>query len=259
MSEDDEPRQRRNVDQQLGEPFDIAQEAPSMETATHPEQDAALRAALLRMTFEGAQDFDSRRVHFRKLDTMQDLYEASTIHDYFPKISQRTRVQWKDSKHVHASSSNDVYWRVEEFFLDLLICRGRNIGLSAALPNLNVHHGFEFKMELGWSPRTFSAKYAHLGFDPCAAMQYFGRSHSAEDVWIAWIPKEALGDLLDEEDPIAPGTCGGNTHISKTHFHGSFMFFAGLLNDMGHRDIIVWERYPDIEDHNAVENATNLG
>ena len=78
-------------------------------------------------------------------------------------------------------------------------------------------------------------------------------------MWITWIPKKALGDLLDEEDQIPPNTCGNNTHISKTHFHVSFMFFPGLLNDMGHWNIIVWEQYLDIKDHQTVENATNLG
>jgi hypothetical protein len=179
--------------------------------------------------------------------------------DYTPKVTERTKIEWKDSHLVHPTVSNDIYWRVDEFFLDLLICRGRDTCLSALLPNVNVHHGYEFELKLKPSPRTFSPKHTHLGFDPCGAMHYFGRTHLAEDAWIEWIPIEALGSFPGDEECVAPGTCSSGTHLSKQHFNGMFVFFAGLLHDMGNRDISVWDTYPDIDDEEAVKYATNLG
>jgi hypothetical protein len=249
----------QNEEGQLNEPFDITLEPPTMETTNHPGQDLALRAAVLTTTIDETHDFDSQRVHVRQLDRMRMQYEAVISKEYFPDISKRTKMSWRNSRNVSTPSAKDINWRADKFFLDLLICRGRDIGLSAMLPNINIQHTFEFKIESKWSPRTFSAKYAHLGFDPCGAMQYFGRTPCSEDAWIAWIPIEYLGDNLYEEDPIAPGTSSGNTHITKRHFHVSFMFFAYILDQMGHRDVTVYEEYPDIDDHHAVEDATNFG
>ena len=246
-------------DVQLSEPFDISQEPGSMTTGNHPNQELALRAALLSNEADGSEDFLSQPIYQRTPTTLKTMYEAGSQQDSnIRKMGRRSRIQWRRSEDVVMSSSADVYWNADEFYLDLLICRGRDVGLSALLPNVDVHHAIEFKMELTWSPRTFSPKYAHLGFDPLGAIQYIGRTHRGEDAWIAWIPHEAVGFMQDEQDVVAAGTCSGSTHMAKRHYHGAFMYFASALNDMGHRDITVWERYPDIDDREAVEDATNL-
>lgn len=244
---------------QLFEPFDITEEPTSMISTKYPSQDTALRAALLSSELDVSDEFNSQSIQKRSVTAMSRMYEAMRTQGHVGKMTHRTRINWRNSEYVVPSTNQDIHWKTDDFFLDLLICRGKDVGLAAILPNLRVHHTIEFKLELGWSPRTFSPKFAHLDFDPIEAMQYIGRTHRAEDAWIAWIPEEAVGDSWDEHDPVAAGTCSGNTHISRRHYHGAFMFFAGELHRMGHRDISVWEKYPDLEDHNEVEFATNLG
>ncbi len=68
--------------------------------------------------------------------------------------------------------------------------------------------------------RTFSAKFAHLGF-------------------------EAQGKDLDKADPVTPGTCSGDTHISKRHCIHVRVVGNGLL--------IVFE-----SSDQEVDDATNL-
>ena len=174
------------------------------------------------------------------------------------KPTQRNRLRWRETDSVVSSNNEHIYWNVDTFFLDLLICRGRDIGLSALLPNLPLHHAIEFSFELDWSPRTFSAKFAHLEFDPIGAMQYIGKTHRAEDAWIAWIPVEAVGPQLHEQEPIAPGTCSGDTRISKRHHRAAVMYFASEFEQMSHRDITIYEPYPDLDDDDDIGRATNI-
>ena len=152
-----------------------------------------------------------------KLDRMWMQHKAVISKGYVLDISKWKKMSWRTSRNISTSSAKDISWRADKFFLDLLICRGQDIGLSAMLPNTNINHTFKFKIEFKWSPCTFSAKYIHLGFDPCRAMQYFGWTPCSEDAWIAWIPIEYLGDKLYEENPIASGMSSGNTHIMKRH------------------------------------------
>ncbi len=255
---EDESEDEGNGDRNLIEPFDVSLEPGSMTSKNHPTQNVTLRAALLDATFDESQGFSSQHVYNHSLENLKKKYEAGSKKNTLNKMGQRSRIQWRGSEHVVPSRSNDIHWKIDDYFLDLLICRGRDVGIAALLPNVEVHHAIEFKLELALSPRTFSAKFAHLEFDPVGAMHYIGRTHRGEDAWISWIPNEAIGFMLDEQDPIAPGTCSGSTRLSQRHYYGSFMYFAGELNDMGHRDIYLWDRYPDLDDDVAVRGATNL-
>src|SRR6267154_2152114 len=164
---DNQDEQRR----QLTEPFDISNEAPGMTAVEHPNQDLALRAALLSTALDGTHDdFETQPIYKRSLKTMQRMFEARKGGKSMANPIRRTRMQWRHTELTVPSSNPDIHWNADEFYLDLLICRGRDIVLSAVLPNLEIHHGIEFKLELSMSLRTFSAKFAHLDFDPVGAV-----------------------------------------------------------------------------------------
>ena len=247
----------REEENLLDEPFDISFAAPSMETTSDLTQDHALRAALLDI-YTGTNDFDSLIVRTQKLEGLPEKHELSGNINATYKMNRRTKLGWRTSGFVVPSSNNEIHWKIDDFYLDLLICRGRDVGIAAILPNVAVNHTIEFKMELKWIPRTFSAKFAHLGFDPEGAMQYIGRTHRGEDAWIGWIPNEYQGHDLDDTDPITPGTCSGDTKMSKIHFNGSIMYFLGELAEMGYKDVAIYEPYPNLNDDEEVERATTL-
>jgi hypothetical protein len=242
----------------LSEPFDIGLEAPSMTTPDHPGQDIAFDAALSSTVFEETLSFQNQRVGNRPLATLSRMFDATRRKENLSNMTKRRSIGWRESDYVVPSTNSNIHWDVKDFYLDLLICRGRDVGIAALLPNLDVHHTIEFKLEMKFSCRKFSPKFAHLEFDPKGAMQFIGRTYRSEDAWMAWIPNEAVGELLDEQDPVPPGTCTGNTLLSERHFNGAFMFLAAELHDMGHRAITVFERYPDLDIAREVELATNI-
>jgi hypothetical protein len=249
--QEDEHQYENNEEEYLVEPFDITREAPSMTTGDHPNQDLALRAALLRTMFEERLEFQHQQIREQPLKTLSRMYDAATRHDSIPNMTHRRRIRWRSSEYVVPSTNQDIHWQVNDFYLDLLICRGQEVGIAALLPNLNVHHAIEFRLELK------SAKFAHLAFNPFGAMQFIGRTHRGEDVWIAWIPNEAVGEHFDDQDAVPPGTCSGNTILSPRHFNGAFMYLANELHHMHIRAIMVWDEYPELDDMNAVQLATN--
>lgn len=249
-------QQRTRRNEELGEPFDISSDPASMTTDDHPSQDNALEAAIASLPVDEGADFNRQQVYERLPQTIRRRYQ---INDEGPKpMGNRQRVKWRNSEEVVSSENPDIYWNSNEFFLDLLICRGRSAGIAALVPRVPVHHGIDFELELRRSVRTFSGKFAHLQFNPEGAMQYIGRTHRKEDAWIAWIPNEAVGDMLDDAPMVEPGTCTGSTQLSTRHYNGAYMFFAGELNDMGIKDISVWERYPDLDGPDGVKYSTNL-
>jgi len=242
----------------LVEPFDISMEAPSMTTTTHPMQEETRQAAIVGTFDDGNHDFDSQHIQTRRLDILKKGYETPKREDCVPRIGHRAKIAWKDSQYVVPSTDKDIHWKADGLHLDLIICRGRTEGIAVVIPNVDDNHAMEFNMELKCSPRTFNAKFAHLGFDPAGAMHYIGRTHRSEEAWMALIPEDAVGDLLEYQEPIAPGTCSGSTRMSERHYLGSYIYLAGELSAVCHRDIVVWDKYPDLDDKKAVLEATNL-
>ena len=152
----------RKEENLLDEPFDISFTAPSMETTSDLTQDHALRAAFLDI-YTGTNNFDSLIVRTQKLEGLSEKHELSGNINATYKMNQRTKLGWRTSGFVVPSSNNEIHWKIDDFYLDLLICRGRDVSIAAILSNVAVNHTIEFKMELKWIPRTFSAKFAHLG------------------------------------------------------------------------------------------------
>jgi hypothetical protein len=240
----------------LNEPFDIGFATLPMEIMNGLDQERALIPAL-RDT-QGEHHFEAQAVTYVPLSSLPGRHEAALNQDNIYKMNKRQKIQWENSEYVVSSTSNDIHWSIDEYYLDLLICRGRNVGLSAILPNVQVGHTIQLSMELKRSNRRFSPKYAHVGFDAIGCMQFFGKTHRGEDAWIAWIPNEFQGIQLDTEDPVPPGTCTGETNMSKPHINGAIVFFAAQLAAMGYKDVTVYIDYPDLNDDSAVDDATSL-
>ena len=57
---------------------------------------------------------------------------------------------------------------------------------------------------------------------------------------------------------VERGTCTGSTQLSTRYYNSTYMFFAGELNDMGIKDISVWECYPDLDGPDGMKYSTNL-
>jgi hypothetical protein len=247
----------QNNENTLQVPFDVALPPPNLQTDDAPNQSIALTAALFGhdIDHDGENRFEDQRRRRRPLSYFQQMYEHKQTYQALHLLSNRTEVDFLGSPHITRNDDEDLAWNVDRHFLDLMICVGNGLGLGALLPNLQVHHNYEMTLDLKQPYRSFSAKFAKLGFDPQGCMQWIGRSPASEDVWLAWIPRASLVEGCED---VPVGTCSGNTQLKTSHYRMSVMFLAKMLRDIGVQDILVWEDYPSLDDDTEFQMATNI-
>jgi hypothetical protein len=236
--------------------FDVSHAPSHMLADDGPSQDITLRAAL-----EGAaaMDDEAERFHHqakeeRTLDYFAKLYEQDDKRRAVQLLTRRNEIKLEGSQYLSFYDDEELAWQIESHYLDMQICVGGGLGLAAILPNVTIHHSVEFRLVLGKRFRRFSAKYAKLGFEPTNCMLWIGRSSSGEDSWLAWVPKDSMGPTSED---VAAGSGKEDTTMSEKHYRIAAMFLADMLRRIGHRDIIVNERYPDVMDDDAFYHATN--
>jgi hypothetical protein len=238
-------------------PFDISLPAPTLRADDAPSQEVAHTAALCAATggIDHGDKFNEAVVIRKPLGYFKRVYETKNTGVALELIHKRTQVDLGSSDMVTGSDSSELSWNTDRHYIDLMICVPVGLGLAALLPNQARLHNFEFTLDLEQPYRTFSAKFAKLGFDPTGTMLWIGRSHSSEDVWLAWAPTESL--QMECED-VAPGTCHGSTQLKTRHYRMTTMFFASMLKGIGYGDVTVSDPYPDLDNEQDVHFATNL-
>ncbi|KAM6488794.1 hypothetical protein JOM56_015743 [Amanita muscaria] len=238
--------------------FDVAQPPDHMETEDQPDQQitltAALSAAAAAATESHAERFHAQAKHSRRLEYFAAMYEKDDDRSAIQSLLQRHEVTITDSNLIVNARNDQLAWHLVSHYLDLQICVGAGLGLAAMLPNITMHHAMEFRLDLKQQARRFGAKYAKLGFDPTGCMLWIGRSSTGEDTWLAWVRNESL---WDEAEDIPPASGKEDTVMSKKHYRMVVMFLAEMLTKINHRDVIVTNPYPDIEDDTEFQFATN--
>jgi hypothetical protein len=238
-------------------PFDVTLTPPALHTDDAPHQNCALEAALCAPSTSIDHDdkFSDMPVITKSLDYFKRLYETQNTTVAMELLQKRVQIDMQASQLITRSNDKDLSWNPDIHYIDLMICVPRGLGLAALLPNRRRMHTYEFTLNMETNYRTFSAKFAKLGFDPTGAMVWMGQSPSAEDVWLAWAPTDSLN--IDCED-VPPGTCQGSTKLSTRHYRMSTMFMASMLESIGYRDLGVSNAYPDLDSDLAVHTATNF-
>jgi hypothetical protein len=237
--------------------FDVAATPGHLETEDGLPQSVALQAACLQTILQQdeTERFHSQVKKRRPLSYFADLYSKKDSERAMMSLSQRTEINLEGSGYVVDHREESLAWEVQSHYLDLQICVGDGLGLAAMLPNVGTHHALEFRMELRYRTRRFQAKYAKLGFDPTNSMLWIGRSSSGEDTWLAWVPNRHDDD--DNEGTVT-GTGKEDTILPEKQYRLTVMFLAEMLRRIGHRDIIVTNRYPNLADDLEYKYATNL-
>jgi hypothetical protein len=238
-------------------PFDISLPAPTLRADDAPSQKVAHTSALCAATavIDHGDKFNEAGVIRKPLSYFKRVYETKNMGVALELIHKRTQVDLGSSDMLTASDCTELSWNMDNHYIDLMICVPVGLGLAALLPNQKRLHNFEFALDLRQPYRTFSAKFAKLGFDPTGSMLWIGRSYASEDVWLAWAPTESL--QMECED-VAPGTCRGSTQLKTRHYHITTMFLASMLKGIGYGDLTVSDAYPDLENKEDMHFATNL-
>lgn len=223
-----------------------------MEVSDSLAQSQAMEAVL----FAGKRDLDEDRGFFEQrserkpLAYFQGIYEARNIAAAIKLLSKRSQVDYDLPAYRTPSDSDEVSWKVERHFVDMMVCVGREIGLGVTLPNQNVDSFYSVDMDFSKQSKRFRAKNVKLGFNPSGRMLWIGKMPSGDDIWVAWKPKHCEDG---EEEEKWTSSC-----LPNKHYRVSFMFFAFLLKKIGYRDIVVHDRYPDLSSDDDFLAATNL-
>jgi len=262
---DDTPAYDLPTDEQgplepLQAPFNVALAPENLAAEDAPGQESALASALRAPDGErdiGEQFFDERAKPIQ-LRRLQACYDEGRNANAIATLAGRKEIVFDNGPYTTPVNDTDLSWSMDKTYLDLMICVGRGLGLGALLPNLQVHHNYEFKLDLTKPTRLFTAKYAKLGFDPTRAMLWIGRSAASEDVWLCFVQSNNDNDDDDDEEDLDPETIKGPTAMGTHRFRHVVMFLAKMLWYIGYMDITVDDDYPDVSDDADFQFATNI-
>jgi hypothetical protein len=244
------------ADSLLEVPFDVTLLPEKLQVQDAADQNLALQAALFAPPSDAhdTESFADQPRMSKPLRFFQRLYEQKQEHTAINMLSKRVEIDLRMSDMRVSPQSPDIAWNPDATFMDLRICVGNGLGLGAVLPNQNVDHNFEIRVNLKQAYRTFSPKFAKLGFDPTGCMLWIGRSPASEDVWLAWAPKVSLPTACED---VPAGTCTGSTQMSRRHHRMAAMFMALMLKRIAYRDVTVSNNYPDLERDETFDWPTN--
>jgi hypothetical protein len=239
----------------LAIPFDVALAPDNLLSDDAPSQDHIFQAAVFNADLDQDEEdhFESQPKRRRKLEYYKHMYDRQERIHAISSLDRRAEIDFRNSPFVTPTSDPDMAWMPQDHFLDLMVCVGDGLGLGALLPNLQVHHNYEMTIDLSQPYRTFSSKFAMLGFDPTGCMHFIGRSPASEDVWIAWVPR-----IQTQRDETPVGESKGCTAMSTHRFRVSFMFLVTMLQEIGARGVLVLSPYPNVDDNEEFTRATRI-
>jgi hypothetical protein len=178
-------------------------------------------------------------------------------------MRSRREITFDNDTHSTESDNRELAWSTENSYLDLMICVGRGLGLGTVIPNLQTHHNWELKLDLTRGYKQFTATQVPLGFNPEACMMWIGCSPGSEDVWLAFVPANFEDDSVEDEGTGRKKKKKKkkkkiSTTLSSAQQKRVVVFLAKMLSDLGYRDIHVSDDYPNVEDKDEYEDATNI-
>jgi hypothetical protein len=243
----------------LEHPFDLSLAAPQLEDSDCPHQSDLIEAATTSTAF-AQQRLDSnffiQPCTSLSLSVMEKIYNKQDRQAAITMLGKRHKIDWTTSEYHVLNTNPMLTWNADQNYIDMLVCVSTNIGLSILLPTQR-DHTYNVKFDFRNRYRPFSAKFAKLGFDAKSSFLWVGKSTSHEDIFIAWAPSESL---TNEGEEVEVGLCTGNTQLSAEHFRLTVMFFAFVMEKLGHRGLWVSTKYPALDEKSKPEfdNASNI-
>lgn len=234
-------------------PFDIGLTPDALVSDDPASQEQVFQAAVFNADLDEDEEdsFNAQPKHTRKLEYYKGMYDRQDRTRAVTSLDQRAEIKFRNSPFVTPASNPNLAWMPHAHYLDLMIFVGDGLGLGALIPNLQVHQNYEMTIDLSQPYRTFSTKFAKLGFDPTGCIQFIGRSPASEDVWLAWTPRIYTNDETIVESKKS-------TAMSTRRSRLSFMFLVTMLQEIGARDVLVLTKYPKVDDDDEFRNATRI-
>lgn len=239
-------------------PFDLGLAPANFGTAEAPNQEVAMASALMAPDNEhdNGEGFFVESVKMIQLDQLARLCENRNAGGAIGLFRGRRMIDF-EGEHVTRAEDPTLCWAMDESYLDLMVCVGQGLGLGSVIPNLGVHHNYEFKMDLLKPLRKFSTKHCRLGFDPAGCMLWIGRSPASEDVWLAFVTQESQ-ETAAEGTGMESTTGKVSTAVTLVQYRRIVMFLAEMVQRISYLDINVDVQYPDVENDREFRRATNI-
>lgn len=243
----------------INHPYDVALPHPALEDSDSPASQSDLHeATLTNAPYDRTGDEDNfyqqPRIT-RDLSFMEGTFSRGNRRTAMEILAKRHEIEWRNSEYHVRADDPMLTWQVDQHYIDMTICVARGLGLRMLLPNTR-DHDFSFDFDFRQKHIRFSAKFAKLGFDPKASFLWIGRSRS-EDVFIAWAPNDTV--YTESSDDTNTGRASdGSTRLNDKHYFITVMLFAFMIKKLGHRGIWVDEEYPELDDEQNVQDATNI-
>jgi hypothetical protein len=136
-----------------------------------------------------------------------------------------------------------------------------DIGLGAAMPNASHDPAWEATLVFN-SPstltRSFTMRSTKIGFNPKGRFLHLGYTHENEDLFLALAPRSYVDEpsnlsMLDDLEFSLEQTA-----MEKRHRCAVMLFLAHVLKQVTNLPIILMNRYPDLDDADALLQATSI-
>lgn len=230
---------------------DVPEQAETILHFDRPEDDDEVRAAIVA--------FSCREHLTKSLEDVKRIYDLKQRALGLDLLKKRVKVEWRNSDLVlHPSHlGNEVSWKADRHFVDMLVTVSRGIGLGALLPNVTSNMSWKFFLDVSQhGSRDFGMVNAKLGFDPLERMLWIGKTPMAEDVWIAMVPYAFATDDTPALEELK-GAGKRRTHLRDRHRDILLVFLANMLGKIGMRGIYLTTPYPDL-DNVGFKMSSNL-
>ena len=164
-------------------PFDLSTIPNNLEADNGFPQITALEAVLFAQKPDTDEDvcFFEQPIISTSLHSFWCMHESRDMATAIKQLTCHMCIDFNNADFVTPSNSPDVSWTINHHFVNMLICVGKDMGIGTILPNQNVNLFFNIK----------------LGFQPTRSMLWISQMPSADNIWIAWVPK-------DEEEAESP-------------------------------------------------------
>ncbi|KAI5981073.1 hypothetical protein EDD15DRAFT_2380428 [Pisolithus albus] len=204
------------------------------------------------------QQFNSAPLRKTKLSSMKRLFDMKNSRDALRLLSDRRFITIDDNFKLNPTGELDMLMHMSGHFLDYVMYMGNRRGLDAALPNINVNHTMEFRLNLNMTHRLWpTSNTGDLPFIPTGRMMCIG-SRMQENIWLAMVPKTILERNCTERVHLNSDTLDAPTSaMTREHSLMITMFFAHILHSMQFQDVHCIEKYPELTTH-GVKHSTNI-
>jgi hypothetical protein len=188
-------------------------------------------------------DYQKKKVFKVPLSRYKMEYDRQNERNALHLLQSRCSVVIDDEFKV--STDDDLLsFDSSKHFLDYFLVSSEQLGLWAAIPNVEYNHNFFVEFNLGRPYRDFKCKYAKLNYDPKGRFLWVGRVRD-EDLYIAMCPRVVSEG---EVDPIAPGHSTGDTRLKTKHYRMLVMFLAQAFSRLPSKSYDCYNPYSiDIE------------